>query len=99
MKDKVVFVSVLDPGAMKREFFLEEIGPLIWATRSQPECLFFDLYCVVEKESIFALHEMWSNHEDRKIYWQNALGLQMNALLGRYLIRPMNVFEVEEVYL
>ena len=30
MKDKVVFVSVLDPGTQKREAFLEEIG-LIWA--------------------------------------------------------------------
>jgi quinol monooxygenase YgiN len=99
MKDQVVFVSVLDPGTMKRESFLEEVGPLIWATRNQPECLFFDLYCVVEKESFFALHEMWSNHEDRKIYWQNALGLQMNAVLGRYLIRPMNVFELEEICL
>jgi hypothetical protein len=43
MKDKAVFVSVLDHGMQKRENFLEEIGPLIWATRNQPGCLFFVL--------------------------------------------------------
>jgi quinol monooxygenase YgiN len=99
MKDKAVFVSVLDPGTQKRETFLEEIGPLIWATRNQPGCLFFDLYCVVERESIFALHEIWSNYEDRQNFWQNAIGAQMNAALGRYLARPMEVFELEEVWL
>ena len=72
---------------------------MLLQSRNLQICLFFDLYCVVEKESIFALHEMWSNHEDRKIYWQNALGLQMNAVLGRYLIRPMNVFELQEICL
>jgi len=99
MKDKVVFVSVLDPGTQKREAFLEEIAPLIWATRNQPGCLFFDLYCILERESIFALHEIWSNYEDRQDHWQNVIGLQMNTLLGRYLARPMEVFELEEVCL
>jgi hypothetical protein len=53
MKDKVVFVSVLDSGT----------------------------------------------HEDRQDHWQNVIGVQMNSLLGRYLARPMEVFELEEVSL
>jgi quinol monooxygenase YgiN len=99
MQDKIVLVSVLDPGTQKREAFLEEIAPLIWATRNQPGCLFFDLYCVVGQQSIFALHEIWGNYEDRQTYWQNVIGVQMNTLLRRYLAGPMEVFELEEVCL
>lgn len=39
------------------------------------------------------------NYEDRQDHWQNVIGLQMNTLLGRYLARPMEVFELEEVCL
>lgn len=95
--DQVIYVSLIRVLPEQVNAFLEAITPLVWSTRKNHNCLFFDLYRISERENTFALHEIWVARKARTSHCEGRVGTQIHALTADFGVDMPEVFEVEEI--
>lgn len=95
--NQVIYVSLIRILPEQVDAFLEAITPLVWSTRKDRSCLFFDLYRIRKWENTFALHEIWIAREARNRHFEGRIGMEIHALAADLGADMPEVFEVEEI--
>ena len=88
MNCKVILVTILPVKPGLEDLLLDDLAPIIEATRLTQGCLAFDLYRVVKSPEALVLQETWETKEDQAAYSHSRLATELSAVWAKYLKRP-----------
>jgi quinol monooxygenase YgiN len=97
MDGKVIQVSALALRPGHEEMFLQELAPIMEATRQIAGCLSFDLYRLSEDRATLLLQETWETQDAHRVYAVSPLKSELLQLLSTVLAQPARIWAVEEL--
>lgn len=91
-----IFTSTFHARQGCEDLMLVELERLIYSTRLDDACLFCDLFRFSEDRSIYVVHSVWLYRQPwlDKGWADHPAGL---GLINQWLLRPIEVIEMEEI--
>ena len=90
MNDTAIYVSTFQAKKGFEHVLLRKLQRLASKTRQQSACLFCDLYRLSSDRTVFYIHSVF---ESRQAWEEHIAGM---GLMGRCLVRPVEIMEMEE---
>jgi len=88
-KVTVMAYAEVKPGMEER--FLQEIPPLVAATRAETACLNYDFHQSSDAPNQFMFYENWTSLEGLQEHSQSAHIQQFRANIADLLVRPVEI--------
>ena len=94
---QAVFVTVFYPKLGFEALLLDQLRAWIKKSRDQAGCRIFDLYRRPGNSAALYLHEVWENWNSFEAHASSFQTSRFRADVLRYLNRPIEVVQVEEI--